>query len=359
MFQIGIYEMKILFYMKITLVFILVSVHCQTIKDKGHDNDESKSDVVKLAEEILTYIEGAILSIYCTESNLLDLLEGLLKFFLNLIFTLPDQLIRQPTNIVNQILYAYSWTLDGLVYIFVDVFLHSCIEDGLYLVLSIVLKVINIFVTLVIQLLLTLSLEIILVFKKYVIIPYLNLSSLIYRAMILPSFEPLFWTLSYLTIILLALYVILRMEKEKRKLKNVVNEYGIKVIFIFFFIVILVCYSWVPFCSVLLKVCYTVLAPFYYLGTTCLLCRYLNFFVSKCWYKLNIIYERHECIICLNKRPLVTLLPCKHSTICLECYNQLLRNEYRCPLCRATISRYKEQLLPKFINKLKVKLSNQ
>lgn len=337
--------MQVRFYMKITLLCHLVSAHCQTIKNKGHDNDQSKYDVVQLAEEIFTYTKGSILSVYYSiETKLLYNLDGLLRFIFYLIFTLADQLVRQPINIVNQILHAFSWTLDGIVYILVDVFLHSFIEEGFYIVVTVVSKFTSIYVTLIIQLLLCLILGIILVFKKYILIPYLNQTSDLYRVIILPSFEPVFWTLSYLPIIYLALFVIFCMEQEQR------NEYGIKVIFIFFLIVISVCYLWMPFCSVILKyVCYPALEPLYYLGTTYLLCRIIKPLLSS---KLHIFNGIHDCVICFNKRPLVTLFPCKHNSICLKCHNQLLINDYRCPLCRAEISHYKGHLVHEIIKQM-------
>lgn len=277
------------------------------------------------------------------ETNLFYHLGGLLKYIFYLIFTLGDQLIRQPINIVNQSLHAFSWTLNGFVYLFVDIFLHSLIEEGLYLVLSSVLKVTSIFVILMIQLLVSLILAITFVFKEYVIIPYINLTTVLYRVIILPSFEPVFWTLPYLTIVLIGVNVIFRMEKEKLKSKKAINVYGIKVIFIFFLVVISVCYTWVPFCSVFLKyVCYLALAPVYYLGITYLLCTIIKHFLSRCWYKLFIFNGEHDCVICFNKRPLMTLFPCKHNSICHKCYNQLLKDDYRCPLCRATISNYQK-----------------
>lgn len=48
-------------------------------------------------------------------------------------------------------------------------------------------------------------------------------------------------------------------------------------------------------------------------------------------------YNDRECVICFNERTLVTLSPCEHKVMCLECTNRILENDYRCPICRATI----------------------
>jgi len=49
-----------------------------------------------------------------------------------------------------------------------------------------------------------------------------------------------------------------------------------------------------------------------------------------------IIYEVHECVVCLENNPNIIFLPCGHLCTCQNCSIRLMN---KCPLCRRKISR--------------------
>lgn len=42
-----------------------------------------------------------------------------------------------------------------------------------------------------------------------------------------------------------------------------------------------------------------------------------------------------DCVACLTRLPIVTMLPCRHRCLCFDCYVEI---QHFCPLCRATVS---------------------
>lgn len=47
--------------------------------------------------------------------------------------------------------------------------------------------------------------------------------------------------------------------------------------------------------------------------------------------------EDNNCAVCFEEKRFVKLLPCKHENLCVDCLNQILGLNARCPFCRATI----------------------
>lgn len=369
-------------YRKIILLCLLVLAHCQNNQNKGHGNDASKFDVVILAEGIFTSTEDTILFIFSKASSLLDFLDGSLKFIIYLISTLTDQLIRQPINLVILILQAFSWTLNMFVYIFLDILLHAFIKECLVLVIGMT----TFFAISLIELVTRILLGIVL-FSKSIILTYLNLTSVIFIYIILPCFESLFWTLSFFVIIMLGLSVIFVIKNEKYMIQSAYNMYGIRAILFFILLVVAIYNLWVTFCSAIYSyMCYPAMVLLYCLCTTYFPYRLIKLCINNCEHIFHNFNEEHvariflqgrnamlyikskffetkqaqiwkghaedsslkhdqnetfyndrECVICFNERTLVTLSPCEHKVMCRECTNRILENDYRCPICRATI----------------------
>ena len=53
----------------------------------------------------------------------------------------------------------------------------------------------------------------------------------------------------------------------------------------------------------------------------------------------------HKCIVCLSYPSKIIIVPCGHKCICIRCYNEFKRNNYRiCPVCRRQITYYLENI---------------
>ena len=53
----------------------------------------------------------------------------------------------------------------------------------------------------------------------------------------------------------------------------------------------------------------------------------------------------HKCIVCLSYPSKIIIVPCGHKCICVRCYNEFKRNNYRiCPVCRRQITYYLENI---------------
>lgn len=51
------------------------------------------------------------------------------------------------------------------------------------------------------------------------------------------------------------------------------------------------------------------------------------------------IYKVEECVICLDKKPNITLVPCGHHVTCKDCYEKYRFIKNTCPLCRISITK--------------------
>ena len=53
----------------------------------------------------------------------------------------------------------------------------------------------------------------------------------------------------------------------------------------------------------------------------------------------------HKCIVCLSYPSKIIIVPCGHKCICVRCYNEFKRINYRiCPVCRRQITYYLENI---------------
>ena len=50
------------------------------------------------------------------------------------------------------------------------------------------------------------------------------------------------------------------------------------------------------------------------------------------------IGEEYECVVCMDGRPSVRTLPCKHMVVCGACFTELMKVNRTCPICRSAIS---------------------
>ena len=48
-------------------------------------------------------------------------------------------------------------------------------------------------------------------------------------------------------------------------------------------------------------------------------------------------YEEYECVVCMDCRPSVRIMPCKHQVVCSGCFTELMKTTRMCPICRSDI----------------------
>jgi hypothetical protein len=63
---------------------------------------------------------------------------------------------------------------------------------------------------------------------------------------------------------------------------------------------------------------------------------------KECKISIKQIYENvdADCIICMDNKYEVVLVPCGHYCLCKECANQLQKSKSNCPLCRQKINMF-------------------
>lgn len=47
--------------------------------------------------------------------------------------------------------------------------------------------------------------------------------------------------------------------------------------------------------------------------------------------------EDFRCVVCFEDKPLITIWPCGHTSMCLACLDRIISSNNICPLCRAEI----------------------
>jgi hypothetical protein len=63
---------------------------------------------------------------------------------------------------------------------------------------------------------------------------------------------------------------------------------------------------------------------------------------KECKISINKIYENvdTDCIVCMDKKYEVVLVPCGHYCLCKECAQHLQKSKSNCPLCRQKINMF-------------------
>ena len=52
--------------------------------------------------------------------------------------------------------------------------------------------------------------------------------------------------------------------------------------------------------------------------------------------------EEKLCCVCMNQRRTIQVLPCKHFSLCHECYDAIKQEFGTCPVCRGSIGTEKK-----------------
>lgn len=353
------------------------------------DSKESGFLVVKISDAVFTYLEDTINYITGNILTLVSQLDTLLKFIVYSATTVIDAIIRQPANIINIILFALSWTLNAIVYVVVDVFLHVILEEGIIFLIWLITSLLYLIMQIVSGSILS-----IVFFARTCMLLYLNVISFIFIYIILSIFDSLFWTLSYVTIIAAGLWVSVELKNRAHVFQEAapINTIGSAIMCIP--LIYAVYDIWMSLCTIIFTfIFYPVLTVLYGASISYLTYQLMKLLIEKFDYSrllqtfdrehlttllrqtreialmlrsrsfllkqaLNIknyakksistqqleddgFYNEQECVICFNESSLVTLFPCEHKVICVECIIRVLENDYRCPICRATIRHHR------------------
>ncbi|KAL0207395.1 hypothetical protein P9112_012023 [Eukaryota sp. TZLM1-RC] len=75
-------------------------------------------------------------------------------------------------------------------------------------------------------------------------------------------------------------------------------------------------------------------------GKPTLILSFFDVFLDGVCYNIQELYgqgDESQCVVCLTNDPDTSILPCRHSIICLECAQTLTRTTNKCPVCRGYI----------------------
>ena len=58
----------------------------------------------------------------------------------------------------------------------------------------------------------------------------------------------------------------------------------------------------------------------------------------------TLLFSPKQCVVCLSNPRSLTLEPCGHMALCVDCYQHIMNNDRLCPLCRIPIVNMKNAL---------------
>ncbi|XP_045160388.2 uncharacterized protein LOC123525412 [Mercenaria mercenaria] len=335
--------------------------------------------LIQLADGIFTYLEDSVSVLSSNIMTVIIHIDAFLQFIINSVSTIIDILIRQPANVFNYILYALTYIINFLVYIFLDTVLHTIIKGAVLFLIWLFTSLLTLIVNVV-----TISLLGIIHILKTIILGYLNVFTLIFAYIIIPLFESVFWALSFSAISIIILWAIFEIWQRVIVSRDTENSEGLWFVALCIPLGYVLYNIWMLLCWVILKfVCYPVIISAYSFCIGILTYLIIIFVFESCKHfaqnfdpepvitqagyiqtilkrailkklghrvepfedesdKLHVLedvnYCDRECIICFEERLLVKLFPCEHTIMCSKCTVRVLQNDDRCPVCRATIS---------------------
>ena len=342
--------------------------------------EDSRFLIIKLMDELFSYAEESVTQLVTNLVTIVKHFDTSVQFIFDSFSAIIDVSIRSPAYIVTSVLYAISWIIDMFVYLVLDLaYLYLIKGTFLYAKWNLI-GLLYIITDLIYY-----TLHILLYLLKTFVITYLNIFTSIFVYIITPFFQSVFWALSFVTVGYFTLWVVAEVWMKIKESRDGGNSDD------FFLVLILlplayVLYSiWFVFCSFIFNfICYPIMIFLY-----CCLVGFVTFYVGaeifdKCQHYIRTFdkaavldllynalakpillafgvdaddsrkteqeqtelvvdseYTEVECIVCFEERQLVKLLPCNHKIMCYNCTIRILENDYRCPVCRATIYSYR------------------
>lgn len=350
--------------------------------EDGSRNTDDGFLITKTTDRIFTVLKHVIVWTSDTLLLLAETVESILHYITTMTASVLDTVIRHPTNVLINVLQAVSWIVQFSQHLVLDVILQGIFVQGILLLFKVVFSVIETLISTPFA-----ALNIIIEVLRAVTTAYLTLCSLPLIYVIYPCLYAVYWTLTYLTVIMGSLWGIFELKRRSADVQRFIEETGWKCVVILPLIVATF-KIWHAVSSIILDfVCYpatTVIYSFIVVYGTYEFFRHAllklkivivrialeeirprleefeqivtqlatSRFQRRSWAQKIASHDSltttnpqndnspQECVICLEERPLVILMPCGHKVICEQCTEILLQNDYRCPMDRTTIQQY-------------------
>lgn len=351
----------------LVMMLMLGTIHAAVEHTDEHESEDTRFLVITLVERIFIELEDSIAHVTNSITTVFNHINIVFKVTVNVIATLIDIVIRQPANYINKVLNAIIWTVNVLVYILLDFCMHSVLKRCVLFLAWASTSLINF----LIGILSTGILECLHLLRT-IVLCYLNSATILLVYVVYPCLETVFWSMSVFIITVLGMWTIHVMKERIHIIQQTIKEHLTTCIFIFIVSLYATFDIMRIVCQLILKfICYPIITCVYVICVgyvTYLIivsvsdkCIQLRFPISRILHLrftlLNKISARlckrhetetvkhwqpndNECIVCYEEKSRVTLLPCQHTNICMECTVRVLQVDDRCPMCRTPIQHY-------------------